>query len=196
VARDTRDRLLSAAWTIIEQHGVGAATSRRITDAAGANLAAITYHFGSKDALIGEAVVQRLRAWTAPLTDALAGDATDVDEHDARVAAAVAAILGRLAANPHEVEPILTLLLAHPELPAARSAAVAWLTELRAIATDVMVRQQAAGLVPDTVDPPVMAAVFTAFALGMAAQAKLDPEAPPIPATVAQFLSLLTRPPR
>jgi AcrR family transcriptional regulator len=190
----TRDRLLDAAWTILQQEGPAAATSRRITEVAGANLAAITYHFGSKDELLGRAVAAQLERWTAPLTAALTDDSGDIEDQDARVSAAVGTILGQFLSGPAQVQPILTLLLTNPELPGVRDGVVGWLTQLRAVATDVMVRQQARGQVPGTVDPPVMAAVFTAFALGLAAQADLDPGAPPVPAVVGQFLSLLVRP--
>ena len=42
------------------------ATSRAITLAAGANLGAITYYFGSKEALLGEAVGQAIEALVSP----------------------------------------------------------------------------------------------------------------------------------
>jgi AcrR family transcriptional regulator len=194
VTSPTRDRLLAAAWTIVRDEGPAAATSRRITETAGANLAAITYHFGSKDALLGEAVVEQLRSWTEPLTEALTNDAGDIGDYDTRVAVAISAILNRFSAGPEEVQPIITLLLTNAEIPGVRAALVTWLSELRAVATDVMVRQQASGLVPSTVNPPVMAAVFTALALGLGAQATLDPEAPATTSVVAEFLALLMRP--
>ncbi|MDQ6646763.1 MAG: TetR family transcriptional regulator [Pseudomonadota bacterium] len=57
---DTRQRLLDAAeWLFIEQ-GYEAMSLRHITTKAGANLAAVNYHFGSKEALIRELLSQRL----------------------------------------------------------------------------------------------------------------------------------------
>jgi AcrR family transcriptional regulator len=56
--RDTRERLLDAAERLFATRGIDAASVRDITDAAGANLAAVNYHFGSKYELI-VAVVQR-----------------------------------------------------------------------------------------------------------------------------------------
>lgn len=190
----TRDRLLEAAWTVIRDEGPAAATSRRITEAAGVNLAAITYHFGSKDSLLGEAVVEQLRRWTEPLTEALASDAGDIGYYDERVATAVAAMLSRFSTGPDEVQAVITLLLTNADLPGVRDALVTWLAELRALATDVMVRQQAAGVIPATVNPSAMAAVFTALALGVGTQASLDANAPAAPSVVAEFLSLLIRP--
>ncbi len=57
---DTRQRLLDAAeWLFIEK-GYEAMSLRHITTRAGANLAAVNYHFGGKEALIQELLAQRL----------------------------------------------------------------------------------------------------------------------------------------
>jgi AcrR family transcriptional regulator len=48
---DTRLRLLDAALDIFGRYGFEGATTRQIARDAGANLAAIVYHFGSKEAL-------------------------------------------------------------------------------------------------------------------------------------------------
>ncbi len=56
---DARQRLLVAARRAFAQHGFDGASVRDITTAAGVNLGAITYHFGSKDALYHE-VLQSL----------------------------------------------------------------------------------------------------------------------------------------
>lgn len=192
----TPERLVEAAWSIVRDHGLAAATSRRITEAAEANLAAITYHFGSKDALIGAAVVEQLRSWTAPLTAALQSSDEDIAAHDAAIAGAVAGMLARFADDRADVDAIVTLLLSHPTIPGIRAAAAQWLGELRSVATAAMVRQKAAGLVPETVTPEAMAGVFTAFALGLVAQANVDPTAPDTPTIVREFLTLLVRPDR
>ncbi|MFC5526284.1 TetR/AcrR family transcriptional regulator [Rhodanobacter ginsengisoli] len=58
--RDTRKRLLEATeWLFIES-GYEAMSLRHITTRAGANLAAVNYHFGSKEALVQELLSQRL----------------------------------------------------------------------------------------------------------------------------------------
>ena len=51
--------------------GVEGASSWAITTAAGVNLAAITYHFGGKDALVAAALAAEVRAWAQPVIDAL-----------------------------------------------------------------------------------------------------------------------------
>lgn len=57
---DTRTRILDAAETLFVEHGLDATTMRMITAAANANLAAVNYHFGSKEGLIQEVFRRRL----------------------------------------------------------------------------------------------------------------------------------------
>ena len=56
VADDTRQRLLEAAGEIFAEKGFRAATVREICGRAGANLAAVNYHFGDKERLYVAAV--------------------------------------------------------------------------------------------------------------------------------------------
>ena len=64
-AADTssKDRLLQGALTCIAQQGYAATSSRDIARAAGANVASINYHFGSKDALVNAALSQCFGMW-------------------------------------------------------------------------------------------------------------------------------------
>ena len=55
---ETRTRILDAAEELFMQHGFEGTSMRLLTTQAGVNLAAVNYHFGSKDALI-EAVFRR-----------------------------------------------------------------------------------------------------------------------------------------
>jgi AcrR family transcriptional regulator len=57
----TRTRLLDAAERLFAEHGFAATSLRTVTDAADANVAAVNYHFGSKEGLL-RAVVQRAMA--------------------------------------------------------------------------------------------------------------------------------------
>jgi AcrR family transcriptional regulator len=56
---NTRTQLLDAAEQLFAEHGFRGASIRAITDRAGANLAAVGYHFGSKAELLA-AVVRRV----------------------------------------------------------------------------------------------------------------------------------------
>lgn len=55
-----REDLLAGARRVIVERGVANATARDIAQAAGVSLAAIGYHFGSKDQLVTEALLDTL----------------------------------------------------------------------------------------------------------------------------------------
>ena len=56
----TRDQILDAAERLIGELGIDGASVRAITEAAGANLAAVNYHFGSKEGLVRAVFERRL----------------------------------------------------------------------------------------------------------------------------------------
>lgn len=58
---DTREALLDAAEKLFSEHGIQASSLRMITHQAGANLAAVHYHFGSKEGLVRAVFSRRLR---------------------------------------------------------------------------------------------------------------------------------------
>ncbi len=57
----TRDALLDAAEVLFSELGVDGASLRAITARAGANLAAVSYHFGNKEGLVRAVFNRRLR---------------------------------------------------------------------------------------------------------------------------------------
>ena len=57
---DTKTRILDAAEALFVQGGFESMSMRQITSAAGVNLAAANYHFGSKDALIQAVLARQL----------------------------------------------------------------------------------------------------------------------------------------
>ena len=66
MASDTKERILDAAERLFADNGFPATSMRDITQEAGVNLAAVNYHFGSKEALM-IAVLERT---TAPVNRA------------------------------------------------------------------------------------------------------------------------------
>jgi AcrR family transcriptional regulator len=57
---DTKDRILDAAERLFSDQGIRGVSLRAITGAAEANLAAVNYHFGSKDELIKAVLARRI----------------------------------------------------------------------------------------------------------------------------------------
>ena len=75
--RSNRSELIEGTLRCLERLPPERVTARAIADESGANLASITYHFGSKDELVTEAVVAGLDRWLAQI-------ARRLDELDAR----------------------------------------------------------------------------------------------------------------
>ena len=57
---DTKTRILDAAEKLFVEHGFEATSLRSLTSAAGVNLAAVNYHFGSKEELFQAVLTRRL----------------------------------------------------------------------------------------------------------------------------------------
>ncbi|MBU1363645.1 MAG: TetR family transcriptional regulator [Gammaproteobacteria bacterium] len=57
---DTRERILDAGERLFMAHGYEGTSMRQITGEAGVNLAAVNYHFGSKESLMQEVFRRRL----------------------------------------------------------------------------------------------------------------------------------------
>lgn len=68
----TKERILAAAETLFAQRGFDGASLRQLTGAAGVNLAAVNYHFGSKEKLVEQVFRRRLDALNAQRLAALA----------------------------------------------------------------------------------------------------------------------------
>jgi AcrR family transcriptional regulator len=70
--RSNRQQLLEGTLRCLERLPPERITARAIADESGANLASIAYHFGSKDALVTEAVVEGLDRWLEEIAAGLA----------------------------------------------------------------------------------------------------------------------------
>ncbi len=69
---DTRVKLLDAAERLFANQGIGGTSLRAITNEAGANLASIHYHFGSKEALLQAVFARRIEPINQMRLDQLA----------------------------------------------------------------------------------------------------------------------------
>jgi AcrR family transcriptional regulator len=68
----TKERILGAAESLFAQRGFDGASLRQLTTAAGVNLAAVNYHFGSKEKLVEQIFRRRLDALNNSRLEALA----------------------------------------------------------------------------------------------------------------------------
>jgi AcrR family transcriptional regulator len=184
----TEAKLLQGTLACLRSRGLAATTSRDIAAAAGVNVAAITYHFGSKDELVARALLQAVRAWLEPARQVLARGADD----PAVIAVEAIELLRRSFDQARELLPAyFEALLQAPRHAALHQGVEELLGELRALLRNAMQQQQAAGLLPAWVEPDTMAALFVALADGVALHAALSPQSIDHGAIAAQLAQLL-----
>lgn len=96
VRSGTRGALLSAGRRLFAAHGYKGASVRAITGVAGANLGAVTYHFGSKAALYDAVLEQTLTPFRERLRAAAESDGSPLE----RVQAFIRAFFEHLYEHP------------------------------------------------------------------------------------------------
>ena len=111
----TKDRILSAAEQLFAETGVATTSLRTITALARVNLAAVNYHFGSKEALVDAVYERRLRPLNRErllnLDGVLAGTTgNEAPPVEAIVEAFVRPILSAQRASEHGPHAFLRLL--------------------------------------------------------------------------------------
>lgn len=184
---DTRQRLLDATRRCVRSRGLARTTSRDITGAADANLAAITYHFGSKDELVAEALLAGLREWLDPTLIAL----TESDDPATGMLTAVQTLITTFDQHRDEAPAHLEALVQAPRLPALHEGVLVLWSELRRLLSEQLAQMQHDDLLPDWIDPQPMAALLVAAANGVVLQATVDPDGASVDAMAGQFTGLL-----
>ncbi len=184
---DTRARLLEATRACIATKGLASTTSRDITAEAGANLAAITYHFGSKDRLVGEALLEALRSWLAPSLAVLQGEG----DPSARTVAAVRLLVETFDAHRDEAPAFLQALVEAPRMAPLQAGVVGLFAELRQLLAAHIGDMRGRGELGGWVDPEAMSALLIAVATGLVLQVTVDAEGPALEAMAGQFAALL-----
>ncbi|WP_289850576.1 TetR/AcrR family transcriptional regulator [Actinoallomurus purpureus] len=184
----TRRRLLEATLDVLRSHGAARATSRQIASAAGVNLQAITYHFGSKDELVAQALVHAVRTWIEPARTALTGVA---DDPLGRLFGTVLALQEALDQAREHFPAYIEALATASRDETVRNQVVGLLAELRdALATSIRELRES-GYIAAWVDPEPMASLIIAAGDGFVLHSTLDPAAYAPEATLNQVIQLL-----
>jgi AcrR family transcriptional regulator len=184
----TRTRLLDATLEVLGTHGVARATSREIAATAGVNLQAITYHFGSKDDLVAQALVHAVRTWIAPAHAALTGVATDPL---GRLFATVAALQQALDQAHAHVPAYIEALATAARNETVRAQIAGLLAELRGALAASIRELRESGYIAAWVEPEPMAALIIAAGDGFVLHSTLDPGSYPPEPTLHQVTQLL-----
>jgi AcrR family transcriptional regulator len=77
-----REALLEGAIRCIHEQGYSRTTARDLVAASGTNLASIGYHYGSKEALLRQAIFESFRRWYMPLIESVAGRGLEASARD------------------------------------------------------------------------------------------------------------------
>src|SRR5438874_6904915 len=95
-----REDLLTAARNLLEEKGYARTTARDLVAASGTNLASIGYHFGSKEALLNEAIAESFGEWTERL------DRVVMSDPDATASERLLAAWRAMVADIDEIRPL------------------------------------------------------------------------------------------
>ena len=184
---DTRSRLIDAAVASVAEHGVSGATSRDIARRAGTNLQALTYHFGSKDDLVAQALLATFRGWIEPAVAALRGDGDPI----VRMIGAVQALQASFEQS-RNLLPAYLEALTHANRSDQLGAGVReLLADLRRFLASEIEALRSTGFLPAWIEPASMATLLLAAADGVALHAAMDPEAIDHHAVSSQAMQLL-----
>ena len=113
ITTDTRTAILDASRALFVTKGFDGASVRAITERAGANLGAVTYHFGSKQALYHAVLEREL----TPLADRVRSASEDPGSAAQRMAAVVGALFEHFRGHPDMPRLMLQEIAAGKEPP-------------------------------------------------------------------------------
>jgi AcrR family transcriptional regulator len=183
----TRDRLVAAARECVRDRGAARTSSRAITDAAGANLASITYYFGSKDALVAVALAAELDDWLRPVLDRLAENGDPA----LRLLAAIEALHEVFEAQQERVPALLEVFVQAARDESGDGVVAQTWADFRDRLASVIDELRVDGVVPAWVEPEAMATLILVVAAGTAVSVTVAPETVSHRAVAAQFAGLL-----
>jgi AcrR family transcriptional regulator len=175
MSNDTKQALLEAAKRLVLERGYAGASVREITAASGTNLGAVNYHFGSREKLLNEAILEFFLEWGERVRD------TDVDPA-AGALEQLAARARPMADGIAEAEPQFIVFL-EALLQARRSPelhdqmAAHYARQRRRAAESIRASDSGRHLPARMVE--VIASYMLAVADGLQLQSLLDPEAVP-----------------
>jgi AcrR family transcriptional regulator len=184
---DTRIRLIEATQRVLVERGRQGASSRAIAAESGVNLAGITYHFGSKDELVAQALLAAARGWIEPALAALKADA----DPPIRMILAIQALQESLSRARDLLRVYLEALVHAPRSDSLRRGIDELVGELRAYLAEEIRALQTNGFLPAWIDPDPMAMLIVATGDGLALHSALHPESVQPQAVASQAIQLL-----
>jgi AcrR family transcriptional regulator len=173
--RDTKAALLEAAKRLIVERGYAGASVRELAAAAGTNIAAVNYHFGSRQRLLDEAVMSFFLEWKDSVME------VDVDpnaEPLQQFAARARPLMAGIAAAQPAFVAALEAILQAKRSPELHELLVEHYREQRRRAVASIAATPRGGKMPPR-SLEVLASYLLAVADGLQLQALFDPDAIP-----------------
>ncbi len=184
---DTRSKLIEGTLRSLKVWGLAGTTSRAIATASGVNLGGITYHFGSKEELVAQALLVAIRSWINPALDALRAEAPAA----IRMMEAVRALQSSFE-TARDLLPVYLEALVHANRSdSLRRGVEVLLGDLRGFLSEQIGELRETGFLPAWVDPPAMASLLLAAGDGLALHAAIDPQAVDHHAVAGQAVQVL-----
>jgi AcrR family transcriptional regulator len=168
--------LIEAAKQLVGERGYAGTSVRDLVAASGTNLAAVNYHFGSRDQLLTQAVLESFLEWTDRLGRAARADpkAGPVEQ----ILASVHAMLGDFAETEAMFASFLEAVLQARRSPELRGQLAEHYAEQRRRVGELVVGGQGDRQVPARM-VEVIASLLIAVTDGLLLQSVLDPGAVP-----------------
>ncbi len=107
---DTKTRILDAAERLFAEHGLQSVSLRQITALAGVNLAAVNYHFQSKEVLMAEVIKRRIEPINQERLARFEQLQAEFGDEPIPLEPLVAALLDPMMLRPERVGPLARLL--------------------------------------------------------------------------------------
>jgi AcrR family transcriptional regulator len=167
-----RDALLSAARTLMRQSGRGEITARDLVAASDTNLGSISYHFGSKDALLDEAAKLVFEEWAQTVTRTISADP---DAPPAtRFARALEMILDDFDAMRPYFLGFIQIVAGSERSPETREQLIAHYRKQRDTVTKMITQSLSDNIDPE--DARHIASLLMSVSDGLMLQALIDPD--------------------
>lgn len=184
---DTRTRLIAGTLRTLKERGLAGTTSRAIASESGVNLGGITYHFGSKDELVAQALLVAIRGWIDPALQALRREAPPA----VRMMEAVQALQASFE-TARDLLPVYLEALVHANRSdSLRRGIEELLGELRGFLAEQIGELRDTGFLPPWVDSRAMASLLLATGDGLALHAAMDPGSIDQQAVAGQAMQVL-----
>jgi AcrR family transcriptional regulator len=180
---DTKSALLEAAKQLVGERGYAGATVRELAALAGTNLGAVNYHFGSREKLLNQAVLDEFLEWSGR---ALGTEVDSAAEPLQQFAARARPMIDGLhSAQPAFIMFLETLLHAQRSPELHEQLAEHYAEQRRRAVQSIASSARGSELSPRVLE--VVASYMIAIADGFQVQALLDPDSVPTGEELATF---------